>query len=197
MINGLKEVTVFLLPEGKQFTVIGNIKPVDMVGYICEEEITEVVDDCLVHCYTLKEELSSKVLFHPCGDCCYYGDCKDDYNDCEYASSPLSPSRELAARILGQLELYGSFYYKLEDWLTNCLEGNVTDLPLGIEGEYLRCALRIEVRDFFDSKDIEDVESEEIEECVDRLINHFSHSVLDMDFISDIVDEYIKEREEK
>lgn len=43
---------------------------------------------------------------------------------------------------------------------------------------------------------VKDIESDDIEECVDRIVNHFSRNVLDMDFISDIVDEYIKERKE-
>lgn len=108
-----------------------------------------------------------------------------------------SPARKLASEILGQIELYGNFYYKLEDWLTNFLEGRKFDLPRGIEGEYLRCALRVEIRDFFDSEEIEDIESSDIEECVDRIINHCSENVLNMDFIKDIVNEYIEEREEE
>lgn len=155
----LKDVTVFLLPNGKQFTVEGKVKPIDMVGCSYKEEITEVVDDYLVHCFTISTE----------------------------------SNRDKAARILGQLELYGDFYYQLEDWLTDFLDGKERDMPRGIEGEYLRCALRVELRDFFDSKDIEDIESDDIEECVDRILNHCSVNVLDMDFISDIVDEYIEE----
>ncbi len=105
----------------------------------------------------------------------------------------LCPARQLASRILGQLELYGDFYYKLEDWLTDFLEGREHDLPIGMESEYLKCALRIEVRDFFDSKDIEDIESEDIEECVDRILNHCFVNVLNMDFISEMVEDYIEE----
>lgn len=143
------------------------------------------------------ENIAQDILnYHPCGDCAYYGDCKEDYEDCDYAVFS-SYSRELAAEILGQLELYGDFYYKLEDWLTNCLEGNVTDLPVGIESEYLKCALRIEVREMFDNRNIEDIESDDIEEVVDRLTSHFSHDILDMQFMSDIIDEYIHEREVK
>lgn len=25
--------------------------------------------------------------YHPCGDCAYYGDCKMDYCECEYADT--------------------------------------------------------------------------------------------------------------
>lgn len=111
-----------------------------------------------------------------------------------YFTFTFESSRNKAARLLGQIELYGDFYYQLEDWLTDFLDGKERDIPRGIEGEYLCCALRIEVRDFFDAKNIEDVESSEIEECVNRIINHPSVNVLDINFISDIVDEYIEER---
>jgi hypothetical protein len=165
MNNNLKDVTVFLLPNGKQFIVEGNVKPIDSEGCTYHKEITEVVDDYLVHCYTIKDK---------------------------------ETSRYKAARILGQLELYGDFYYKLEDWLTDFLDGKERDMPRGVEGEYLRCALRVELRDFFDNKeDVEDIESSDIEECVDRIINHCSVNVLDIDFISDIVDEYVEEKKEE
>lgn len=112
-------------------------------------------------------------------------------SDC--TDSPLT-CRKVATELLGQFELYGDMYYQLEDWLTARLEGQNPDIPLGVEGEYLRCALRIEVRDFFDSKDAIDIESDDIEECVDRIINHFSINVLDVEFINDVVDAYIEEQ---
>lgn len=111
---------------------------------------------------------------------------KDDINLC--------PARKIASRILGQFELYGDFYYKLEDWLTSCLEGWYQDVPVGINGEYLRCALRIEIRDYFDHYGIIDVEPFDIEECVDRIVNHINHNVLDTQFIEDIVYEYSIEK---
>lgn len=161
----MKEVTIFLLPNGKQFTVEGKVNPIDSFDCSYEQEITEVVDDYVVYYYTIKDK---------------------------------ETNREKAAAILGQLDLYGDFYYELEDWLTDFLDGNRRDLPLGYDAEYLKCALRTELRDFFDNRDdVEDIESEDIEECVDRLIHDFSRSVLDMDFISDIVDEYVEELKEK
>ena len=160
----MKEKTVFILPNGNQITLCGAVEPIDMVGYECLKEISEIVDDVLVHCYTFKP----------------------------------TNSRELAARILGQLELYGSFYYQIEDWLTDFLDGKEHDLPIGIEGEYLRCALRVELRDFFYNRDdIDDIESEDIEECVNRIIYHVSENTLNMNFISDIVDEYVEEKKEE
>lgn len=102
-----------------------------------------------------------------------------------------SPARQLASRILGQVELYGDMYYKFEDWLTDFLCGREHDLPEGIEGEYLRCALRIEVRDYFDSYDAIDVSSEDIEKVIDELYDDFSQSVYNTEFISDTVRQYI------
>ncbi len=104
-------------------------------------------------------------------------------------------TRELASEILGQSEFYGEFYYQMEDWLTGYLSGETEDIPRGIEGEYLKCALRIEVRDFFDNFDAEDIESDDIEAVVERIFYHSSHNVLDMDFIEDEVHSYLDERE--
>lgn len=56
MMNNLTEVTVFIVADGVQFTVPGHVKPIDTVGCEVIEEITEVVDDYLVHCYTLVPE---------------------------------------------------------------------------------------------------------------------------------------------
>jgi hypothetical protein len=103
----------------------------------------------------------------------------------------LCPARQLASRILGQVELYGDFYYQVEDWLTDFLEGNEHDLPVGIESEYLKCALRVEVRDYFDARGAIDISSEDIENVIDELFDNFSQSVYNMDFISDTVSDYI------
>lgn len=103
----------------------------------------------------------------------------------------LCPARQLASRILGQVELYGDFYYQVEDWLTDFLEGNEHDLPEGIESEYLKCALRVEVRDYFDARGAIDISSEDIENVIDELFDNFSQSVYNMDFISDTVSDYI------
>lgn len=103
----------------------------------------------------------------------------------------LCPARQLASRILGQVELYGDFYYQVEDWLTDFLEGNEHDLPVGIESEYLKCALRVEVRDYFDARGAIDIEPDDIEKVIDELFENFSQSVYNMDFISDTVSDYI------
>lgn len=102
-----------------------------------------------------------------------------------------SPARQIASRILGQTELYGEFYYKMEDWLTKFLEGDEHGLPKGIESEYLRMALRVEVRDYFDAHNAIDVESEDIENVINELFKNFSQNVFNTDFIWDTVRDYI------
>jgi hypothetical protein len=107
----------------------------------------------------------------------------------------LCPARQLASRILGQLELYGDFYYQVEDWLTDFLEGNEHDMPYGIESEYLRMALRVEVRDYLDSSDIE-YDSEDVENIVNDCFDCFGVSVLNDDFIQETVARYVANKEE-
>lgn len=116
---------------------------------------------------------------------------KSDNKDIE-----LSPARQLASRILGQLELYGDFYYKVEDWLTDFLEGNEHDMPYGIESEYLQMALRVEVRDYLDASDIE-YDSEDVENIVNDCFDCFGVSVLNDDFIQDNVARYVADKEEE
>lgn len=99
----------------------------------------------------------------------------------------LSPARQLASRILGQIELYGDYYYKLEDWLTAFLEGREKDIPLGLEAEYLRCALRVEIRKFVDEKGFEDFESDQVENVVNDILSSFNKNVLDMELIEEAI----------
>lgn len=112
------------------------------------------------------------------------------------ANIKLCPARQLASRILGQLELYGDFYYQVEDWLTDFLEGNEHDMPYGIESEYLRMALRVEVRDYLDSSDIE-YDSEDVENIVNDCFECFGVSVLNDDFIQENVARYVANKEDK
>ena len=104
-----------------------------------------------------------------------------------------SKARQIAAKILSKFNFTTDFYYKLEDWITDILEERNASAPKDIESEYLCCALRVEVKDLLNSKGMKDIKSEDIEECIDRIINHNSINVLDMDFISDVVDDYIEE----
>lgn len=101
-------------------------------------------------------------------------------------------ARRLASYILNDFEFYGEFYFKLEDWLTEVLQGHKLAMPRGIDGEYLSCALRVKLKDYFDHRNYS-YTAEDIEECVDRIVNHCFVNVLNMDFISDIVDDYIEE----
>lgn len=108
----------------------------------------------------------------------------------------VSPARQLANKILSQFRFYGQCYYDLEDWLTQIIEGEDPRIPFSVDCEYLICALQIELEDIFNSKGIHFVSDEDIQECVQRLTNHINRNVLDMDFIEDIVDEYIEEQKE-
>lgn len=115
-------------------------------------------------------------------------------SDC--TMSPMT-CRTVAIELLGQFELYGDMYYQLEDWLTARLEGLNPDVPIGLEGEYLKCALRIEVRDYFDCLDAIDIESDDIENVIDLLFESFSQNVFNTDFIMDTVKEYLEKRNEE
>ena len=42
-------------------------------------------------------------------------------------------ARQLASYILDNFEFYGEFYFKLEDWLTEVLQGNKPEIP-SVEG---------------------------------------------------------------
>ena len=101
-------------------------------------------------------------------------------------------ARRLASYILNNFEFYGEFYFKLEDWLTEILQGNKPEIPKGIEGEYLACALRIKLKDLFDNKNYS-YTAKDIEECISRIINHHYVDIFNMDFIYEIVDKYIEE----
>jgi hypothetical protein len=105
-----------------------------------------------------------------------------------------SINRQLATKILKPFLYRGEFYYKLEDWITDVLDGKDTAPPLGIEGEHLMCALRLEVSDFVEAFEAE-VDDEFIEECVEELINHHAN-VLDMNLIEEVVENKLNEEEE-
>lgn len=101
--------------------------------------------------------------------------------------------RSIAAMILDGFEFYGELYYKLEDWLTAKLQGDKVNVPFGLESEYLICALRIELRDLLDSIEF-NYTQEDIEEIIKRMLNDFSNSVLNNEYIEDTVKNYITEK---
>lgn len=51
----MKEKTILMLGEGKMVVLNGKVAIADVVGVTAEPEITEVVDDTVVYCYTIKE----------------------------------------------------------------------------------------------------------------------------------------------
>lgn len=102
-------------------------------------------------------------------------------------------ARQQAIEILEDTMLYGDFYYEMEDWLTECLCGNITELPYKMESEYLKCALRVQVRDYFEGANA-DYNDEDIENVVSRLFNHFSEPVFNEYFIITETDRYLIER---
>ena len=101
-----------------------------------------------------------------------------------------SPARQMASRMLGQTELYGEFYYKMEDWLTKFLEGDEHDLPSGIDREYLKCALRIEVSNHLDSYELE-YDSDLVEYFVDKLVQT---EIFKSDFIERTINDYLRKK---
>lgn len=127
--------------------------------------------------------------------CSLYDQDAPDYEEKDSDDNYAILARMTAAKILSDFEFYGDMYYRLEDWLTDLLLGNDAHIPIGIEYEYLKCALRVEIRDFFESRSCKLLEADDIEEVVERLLYHCSENVLNMNFISDIVDEYLLEIE--
>lgn len=107
-----------------------------------------------------------------------------------------SNARDKAAKILQDVELYGDFYYKIEDWLTNCLKGNYIELPYGVESEYLKCALRIQFKEFAQESHAE-LEDEDIEYMVETVFDHFSENALNMEFLVDVFKKCLIERNQE
>lgn len=104
-----------------------------------------------------------------------------------------SNARERAIIILQDSQLYGSVYYTIEDWLTQCLEGNITELPFEMDSEYLRCAIRIEIKNYFEDAGAQYTDRE-VEEVLNRLFYYFNESVLNQTLINDTVHRYLCER---
>ena len=107
-----------------------------------------------------------------------------------------SNARDKAAMILQEVELYGDFYYKIEDWLTNCLKGNYIELPYGTESEYLKCALRVQFKEFAQESNAE-LEDEDIEYMVETVFDHFSENALNMEFLVDVFKKCLIERNQE
>lgn len=103
-------------------------------------------------------------------------------------------NRQLAAKILSYFMYQGEFYYEMEDWLTKVLSGEDIAPPLGIDSEYLPCALRLEIMDYLSDYESE-ASVEDIEDCVNTLLKS-DISLLNMEAIEDVVQSKLKERGE-
>ena len=115
-------------------------------------------------------------------------------------------NRELAFKIIDalDLELYGDDYYKVEDIITNILDGKdyeKVSLP------YCKMYFRQEVRDYLESRQELDIneynyvdayDEEDVEEICDKLMDN--DYIVDMERLMDVCDDYIHyvihEREE-
>lgn len=106
-----------------------------------------------------------------------------------------------AQKILSDLPLYGIMYYQLEDWLTDCIEGKFREMPLGTEAEFLKGALRLEIKDYLEYKDNNitltpnDVTSvqytdEDVENILDIILDDFNNNALNTEFIQDMCTHY-------
>lgn len=49
------EKTIILLDDERNMVFEGNIKPEGLVGLNLQEEVQEVVDGIIVHCYSVKQ----------------------------------------------------------------------------------------------------------------------------------------------
>lgn len=180
-MNKFKRNDVVLYQNGNQFQ-IGIVKDVVEI----QEQDNLFNDIYIKYKYNIwyhsndTTEVIDETLLHPISNIHDFTVIRHSINK----EIELSPSRQMASRILGQTELYGDFYYAIEDWLTDFLEGREHDMPNGTESEYLRCALRVEIRRLIDKKNIEDIESDNIENIVDNLLklNSFNN-VLNTDYI--------------
>ena len=107
-----------------------------------------------------------------------------------------STARHKASKILQDVELYGDVYYKVEDWLTNCIKGEYTALPYEVESEYLKCALRVQFKEFAQEAHVE-LEDEDIEYMVETVFDHFSENALNMEFLVDVFKKCLIERNQE
>ena len=103
-------------------------------------------------------------------------------------------ARQTAISILNDFELYGEFYYVMEDWLVDQLTGNFTTLPYEMESEYLKSALRVELKELAQTVATH-LYDEDIENIVDRLCSPYAkQQVLNMEYIEDEFDRYLIEK---
>lgn len=152
----MKQKTILIFGDGLQLTLDGKVNIEDMVGFETTKEISEVVDDILVHTYTVKM--------------------KDDV------------ARQHASFFLSDCLLQGDNYYKAEDSLVAflCGEDEVLNFP---EHSYLECALKFEILERFSN---EDLDFEDIQNLLLRLMSDLENDPLNMAFIISTVKHYLR-----
>lgn len=104
--------------------------------------------------------------------------------------------RQRAADILKDVELFGTNYYVIEDWLVECLKGNVLELPYIAESEYLKSAIRVEFKSMAANQNLE-LSDEDIEYILENVFDDFSNNVLNQEWLEDMFQKYTTELEMK
>jgi hypothetical protein len=61
MSDELKTKSIIILDDDRQITIDGDINIDEVIGINLQKEIEEVVDDCLVKCYTVINAEAGKV----------------------------------------------------------------------------------------------------------------------------------------
>ena len=79
-------------------------------------------------------------------------------------------ARFLAIDILSHFEIHHDFYFEMEDWLTDMLSGNPRPVPSRIYRQYLKSALRVEVKDLNTDYDY-NLTDEDVDNVVDNILS--------------------------
>lgn len=106
-----------------------------------------------------------------------------------YQQSYIEP-REIAIHILEDTELYGEEYYLAEDWITECISGNLTSMPWQLNYEYFKCYARRFIRSVTNS---DELNAEDIDNIVSRVMKHDEL----FDYLNDILSQHIIEYTEE
>lgn len=121
----------------------------------------------------------------------------EDINNMEellkyYQQSYIEP-REIAIHILEEIELYGNEYYLAEDWITDCILGNLYPMPWQLNYEYFKCYVRRFVRGVTNP---DELNAEDIDNIVHSVMKHDEFFDYMNDVISQHIMEYVEERNE-
>ena len=105
-----------------------------------------------------------------------------------YQSSSVNP-RDIAIHILKDTELYGKAYYLAEDWITECISGNLISMPWELNYEYFKCYIRRFIRSITNP---DEINSEDIENILHRVMKHDEL----FDYLNDVISQNIIEYSE-